>query len=238
MKNPFLRLSKASAPLDWLLQKPCPLCDRLTGSDLCSACWQQVQQCQLGDAARFSSPSPADSSAAIPVFAWGSYGGALKRAIAALKYHNQPQLGRLLGDRLGQTWISQFADSEPLAVIPIPLHSEKRQQRGFNQAELLAAAFCDRTGLLLQPEGLIRVRSTVAQFGLDAATRQQNLSDAFQVGRLRRSASKILLIDDIYTTGATARAAVQALEQQKLAVWGIAVVARTEKDRQKSDRPA
>ncbi|WP_206603029.1 ComF family protein [Leptolyngbya ohadii] len=235
--------------LDWLLQKPCPLCDRLTPSDLCSSCWIQVDQCQLPpskkqalansslqngelrEATEPLKPLPEISAAQIPVFAWGSYSGALKQTIAALKYQNQPQLARPLGDRLGKSWLIEVSGAgkltESLAVIPIPLHAEKQQQRGFNQAERLAAAFCDRTGLPLVRQGLVRVRSTEAQFRLNAANRAENLNNAFQVGTLPRSmSSQVLLIDDIYTTGATARAAVQALQARRISVWGIAVIAR------------
>jgi ComF family protein len=224
-------LRQGAKLLDWLLQKPCPLCDRLTPSDLCRDCWKQVERCQLSRSAHLSSGSgrSINSPGDLPVLAWGTYEGALKRTIAVLKYQNQPQLARPLGDRLAQAWMSASPNSKPLAVVPIPLHAEKQQQRGFNQAERLAEAFCDRTGFSLQREGLIRVRSTEAQFRLDAAARQQNLSNAFQIGRFTRSApSKILLLDDIYTTGATARAAVQALHQQPgVEVLGIAVIART-----------
>lgn len=244
-------LDRGMRLLDWLLQKPCPLCDRLTPSDLCSDCWIQVDRCQLPPSQKQAvsnsslkngelwkstaqrMPLPETLTAEIPVFAWGRYGGALKRTIAALKYQNQPQLARPLGDRLAQSWLTEVIETgkfaEPLAVIPIPLHAEKQQQRGFNQAERLAEAFCDRTELPLFRQGLIRIRSTEAQFRLNAADRAENLNNAFQVGTLPRSMpSQVLLIDDIYTTGATARAAVQALQAHGISVWGIAVIAKTQ----------
>lgn len=173
-----------------------------------------------------------------PLLPWGIYTGSLRRAIATLKYENQPQLARPLGQWLGQRWLA-FPDRPARAVVvPIPMHAEKERQRGFNQAILLAQAFCQVTGLPLMPDGLCRVRSTTAQFGLSAAEREQNVAGAFRVNpRLvqRYAQWPVLLLDDIYTTGATARAAVQVLQQHRLSVVGVVTIARPLKDPQRAD---
>lgn len=210
--------------LDLLLEANCPLCDRSTGKELCSDCQRQVQRCQLANQAECW-------QAPLPVFAWGTYGGALKRSIAALKYNNQPQLAHLLGYWLAQAWLSaSVSQTRALIVVPIPMHPTKQRERGFNQAELIARSFCQRTGLPIQVQGLARIRATEAQFSLSATARAQNLSGAFQVGKVltHQSTSKaILLIDDIYTTGATAQAAVQALKQHHIPVYGLVAVAKS-----------
>jgi ComF family protein len=171
--------------------------------------------------------------------AWGRYEGALKRAIAALKYNNAPQLARPLGQALAQVWLaSPMAAVKSVTVVPIPMHSEKQKQRGFNQAELLAAAFCDRTGLPLQRHGLVRIRATEAQFTLASAQREQNLAGAFQVNSSllqQRSVQKVLLLDDIYTTGATVRSAVEALQHHQIPVLGVAAIAKTEQGKTTRD---
>jgi ComF family protein len=215
---------KLNPLLELFLESKCPLCQRSTNQDLCQSCRQQVQRCQ--------SHSPWGQETP-PILAWGVYGGALKRSIAALKYENQPQIARLLGDLLGQTWLEVSAKEQRIMaqpiVVPIPLHPDKQKQRGYNQAELLAIAFCQTTGLPLQRHGLARTRATTAQFGLSIAERNQNLTDAFQLGQgfLRHLPSRpVLLIDDIYTTGATARSAIQTLEQHQISVCGLAAIAR------------
>jgi predicted amidophosphoribosyltransferase len=109
------------------------------------------------------------------------------------------------------------------------MHADKQKQRGFNQAELMARAFCDVTGLTLQPTGLSRIRATEPQFSLSPAEREQNLAGAIQVGEsLHRCphSKAVLLLDDIYTTGATARAAVHVLQQQQISVYGLVVLAK------------
>lgn len=115
-------------------------------------------------------------------------------------------------------------------VVPIPLHRDRQAQRGYNQAELIARSFCQVTGLRLRPQGLSRVRNTTAQFGLSIAQRQQNLDGAFRLGpdlRSQRSQVPILLLDDIYTTGATVRSAAKTLEASGFPVASLVAVAQT-----------
>jgi ComF family protein len=219
----FLRFLQ---PLRWFEQLAfkgdCSLCQRACAQPWCDDCQRQVQRCQLSDPMRYwQSPQP--------VFAWGDYSGALKRAIATLKYNNRPDLARPLGYGIGQAWRSSSLARTGAIVVPIPMHSTKQQQRGFNQAELLADAFCAVTRLPLCRDGLLRVRTTEAQFGLSVASREQNLAGAFEVGdRWRRHSPRqpILLLDDIYTTGATARSAVQAFSSAGVPVLGIVTLAK------------
>jgi ComF family protein len=161
------------------------------------------------------------------------YGGSLKRAIAAMKYENQPQIARLLGQWLGEAWLLNFTKSHTnLVVVPIPLHASKQKQRGYNQAALIAQSFCHRTGLKLKLNGLERVRETQAQFGLSASEREKNLNSAFVVGQgfTPRPNVSILLVDDIYTTGATAASAVQTFRHSGMRVLGLAALATAVKD--------
>ncbi len=210
--------------LNLLLYSTCPLCGRSAAQDFCPSCQQQIQRCQLADPAQFWQGQP-------PVFSWGLYEGALKRAITALKYDNQRQLARPLGQWLAQAWLaSKLSSTTKLTVVPIPLHQMKQEQRGYNQAALLAQGFCDFTGLPLRCEGLKRVRRTQAQFGLSISEREQNLVQAFCLGSdflQNNSPHPILLLDDIYTTGATARAATQTLQQSGIEVYGLVAVATT-----------
>jgi ComF family protein len=211
--------------LNLVLESPCLLCQRSTAQSLCVACQRQLQDCQL--------PHPSEFwQKPLPVFAWGAYGGALKRSIAVLKYKNQPQLARPLGQLLAEAWLAApLALPKSVSVIPIPLHAAKQQQRGFNQAELLAAAFCQQTGLPLQRHGLLRVRETEALFGLTPEARSQTLTNVFQLSSslLRHPPRAVLLLDDIYTTGATVRAAAQALRRQQISVIGVAAIAKAGK---------
>ncbi|KPQ34096.1 MAG: putative amidophosphoribosyltransferase [Phormidesmis priestleyi Ana] len=195
----------------------------------------------------------------LPVIAFGHYSGSLKRAILAMKYGDRPDVAIPLGTALAQEWLSQQAKqpgkqpvTQPVKqptsqrltlqnhsniyAVPIPLHADRQKSRGFNQAELIARAFCRWSQQPMLAHGLIRVAATQPQHQLGLSARQENLSEVFQVGnslsRLAKPTNKkvkdisVLLIDDIYTTGATARSAAEALTQSGISVVGIAVVAQ------------
>jgi ComF family protein len=200
--------------LDFFLKPNCPLCDRPTPTTLCIYCDRQLRSEQLSDPLQTTAPF---------ILAWGNYSGTLKRAIAQCKYHNHPQLGYHLGELLGETWLANPPCKSPIIAIPIPLHLDKQRQRGFNQAELIAKGFCHHTGIKLN-RSLLRVKSTAAQFQLTPTDRQQNLTDAFQLRpKHRLQGRSIILIDDIYTTGATITAASQPLQNADIQMVGIAV---------------
>lgn len=207
--------------LNLFLKSNCPLCDRPTSVEFCEFCQRQLQRCQLKNPSQLWQGE-------LPIFIWGNYGGSLKQAIAALKYENKPELARPLGQWLGESWLKSSAICQKkLTVVPIPLHSAKLQERRFNQAELIAKSFCEYTGYKQQPLGLERIRETEAQFKLTPQQREENLADAFIVGKslAQKSVSPVLLVDDIYTTGATVRAAAKVLRRRGIKVYGLVAVA-------------
>jgi len=204
------------------LQQTCPLCDRPSPQALCPACWAQVSRCS----SQVASHQPVTN--ALPVFAWGNYQGALKRAIAALKYEQHPELAVPLGQALGQRWQQAPLTRRAPLVVPIPMFIEKQRERGYNQADLIAKAFCAQTGLALVRHGLMRQRATVPQFSLGVEARRQNLAGAFSLGEAfqRRPRQPVLLLDDIYTTGTTVQIAAHELRRCGISVCGVAIVAR------------
>ncbi|MGC1309654.1 MAG: ComF family protein [Phormidesmis sp.] len=225
------------------LHRPCPVCDRPSPQVFCTDCRRQVLK-----------PSPlltgGLSATALPITALGLYGGALRQAIRAMKYSNRPEIGTPLGAALAERWLREQAspprlqmgvrpsgDAPILYVLPIPLHKKRARSRGFNQAECIARAFAQVSGLPLLPHGLERVQATLPQHELGLKARQENLNEAFRVGRSlqkiickaqqsQRAKPAVLLIDDIYTTGATAQSAVDTLARSGASVVGMAAVAR------------
>ena len=159
----------------------------------------------------------------------------MKAAIHALKYDRLHPAARGLGQMLAQA-IAQLAGEAPaeMLVVPVPLHRSKFADRGFNQARALAEqalGFLRKSRpdwrLRLAPSILIRLRPTVSQAGLTSRGRRLNVRGAFTVSDPAAVASKhILLIDDILTTGATARAAAAALTGAGAASVWVATLAR------------
>ena len=216
--------NKLQGFLNLFLESKCPICQRSTPTEFCKNCDRQLKSCQVPDRQKLW-----HGEGELPVFAWGIYGGTLKQALAALKYDNQSQVAQPLGEWLGEAWQkSHLGAGIKLTVVPIPLYVKKQQARGYNQAELLAENFCRITRLSLKRHGLERIRDTKAQFGLSPVERQENVARAFQLGkefRASRLNGQVLLLDDIYTTGETAKQAAQTLLHHGIRVYGIVAIA-------------
>jgi ComF family protein len=214
--------------LSLLFQPDCPLCERPAQKVICADCERQLESQRFRNPQRFWQGE-------LPVFVWGRYQGQLKRAIASLKYHNHPDLAQTFGYALGEAWHSSGLAKQPhqLVVVPIPMHPQKLKERGYNQAELIARSFCQYTGLKLQVQALQRIRETTAQFDLGSVEREANLKGAFQLKKRFFNAHRasVLLLDDIYTTGATARNAAACFQKQGISVKGVVAVATSKEFR-------
>jgi len=142
-------------------------------------------------------------------YSYGSYDGPLQQLIQLFKYSKVESLAGPLSRLLLQSL--PFGENFDV-IMPLPMHWRKRWERGFNQAELLAEPVARRYGLKLSHH-LRRTRYTQAQAGLNEKQRQENLKGSFVVKRpAELSGKRVLLIDDVFTTGATLRAAAGALK--------------------------
>ncbi len=142
---------------------------------------------------------------------FGRYEGVLRNLIHHLKYDGFRPLARPLGNHLASAVQRLDAASFDL-VLPVPLHSKRQRRRGFNQAALLAAELSKACGYRMGAADCVRVRDTRPQMGLRAAERQRNVAGAFEVPRPERLHSRrLLLVDDVITTGATVNACAQTL---------------------------
>ena len=167
--------------------------------------------------------------------AYGPYEDRMKAAIHALKYDRLHPAARGLGRMLAEAIAKLAPEALPeMLVVPVPLHRSKYVQRGFNQARSLAfyALRSLREShpewrLTLASSTLMRLRATESQFGLTPRQRRINVRGAFTVSDPFAVASRhILVIDDIFTTGATARAAAKALMDAGAASVWVATLAR------------
>ena len=226
--------------LNIFLKPNCPLCQRSADRELCQYCEKQVWRCQFPGGGEIF---PGE----VPIFIWGQYKDSLKRAIAAMKYEDNPQIARPLGYWLADGWSASpgcqkqvgRTTLDKVVVVPIPMHKKKQRERGFNQAELLANSFCEVTGLQIRRNGLARVKQTQALFGLSRGERLETVKDAFVVGkdlRNRRPRVSVLLVDDIYTTGATVNSAIEVLRKAGIRVVGVLAIATTNKPTAKKPR--
>lgn len=129
----------------------------------------------------------------------------------AVKYHYNLSAGRFFASLLGRKMASvrEFQDVD--AVIPVPLHWLRKRRRGYNQAEVIAAAIARELGAPLYPKALRRLHRTGTQTRLDATSRLANVRGVFRVRSIPGGLHHVLLVDDTFTTGATLAACYLAL---------------------------
>lgn len=169
---------------------------------------------------------------------YGVYQGRMREAIHALKYERLHPAARALGRMLAEAIARLAVEAPPeMLVVPVPLHRSKHAQRGFNQARLLAAEALrhlrrshPQWRLTLAPSTLMRLRATESQAGLTPRQRRLNVRGAFSVSDASQVKQQhILVIDDILTTGATVRAASQALVRAGAASVWVGTLARAQR---------
>ena len=175
----------------------------LSFNEGCIFCHEPVQEKKCCKRCLLSPPSFRQAFSAF------SHSGAIARAVHLFKYEDKPQLAKPLGLLLFQQAHS-FLETNPGDICPIPLHDRRFRQRRFDQSALLSAQIARMTGRFMEVQVLTRARETQRQVGKSVEAREQNLLNAFHASP-KAHGRRFVLIDDVYTTGATAKAATQAL---------------------------
>ena len=155
-----------------------------------------------------------------------------------LKYQGQTAAGQALGRALGRMLEREsLAEARPV-VVPVPLHGSRLRERGYNQSVLIARAMARVLDLSLEDRALKRVRATETQTNLDSAERGANMEGAFRSRRRDRVRERrVLLVDDVVTTGATANACAAALLEAGASEVDVATVACPYFDAEKTGPP-
>jgi ComF family protein len=156
----------------------------------------------------------------------GVYDGQLRQVVLRLKDHRGEGLAELLGERFGESHRERFRTLAPEAIVPVPLHLWRWLARGYNQSAAVARGLARRLAIPCQPGWLRRIRHTPRQQGQSMAARRQNVRGAFVSRRGVVAGRRVLLVDDVMTTGATAAEAARALRAAGAASVAVAVVAR------------
>ncbi len=159
------------------------------------------------------------------VTAIGAFAGILQQAVHALKYEGMTDLAEPLGSLLAARLSA--AALPPSLIVPVPLHASRLAQRGYNQSALLGRVLSTALAWPFDPALLLRQRATASQVGLNYQGRQENVRDAFMVTDSSVVEGRdILLVDDVYTTGATLHECALKLEERGARTIRAAVVGR------------
>ncbi len=230
------------AALGLLYPPTCIACQAATGEPhgLCAACWSGIRFIERPFCERLGTPFQVDlgpnllSPAAIadpPVFgrarAVAEYDGTASLLVHRLKYNDRLELARALGTMMTRAGAELLGEAD--VIVPVPLHRWRLWWRRFNQAMALAKVVSVESGVPCDPFLLSRVKRTRRQVGLTKAQRQENLQGAFRVlpeVKARLKGKRVLLIDDVLTTGSTANAASRALLRGGAASVDILAFAR------------
>jgi ComF family protein len=245
--EPFLAIARVAAGggralVHTVLPPTCLACRKPAGitGGLCAKCWQDAgfierPYCErLGTPFAFDSGSPLISPGAFadpPVYdrarAAMRFGDVARDLVHLLKYGDRLDLVKPFGNWMTRAGAELLAEAD--ALIPVPLHWTRLFQRRFNQSAELARAIARRSKVRVIDEALVRVRATPPQVGLARDERAKNVHGAFAVAaaakpKLRKL--RIVLVDDVLTTGATANACARVLRRAGAARIDVLTLAR------------
>lgn len=195
-----------------ILPATCVLCDNPTHRhiDLCCDCERELPW------------QEATTDLTTPIIAPFHYAPPLTQMIGHLKFHHQLVYARILGQLLGDFIKNNYCEKPlPQLIIPVPLHHKRLSERGFNQALEIARELKKLLSIPLDKHSVIRTRHTQAQSLLHAKERKKNLQHAFKITKPIH-ATHVAIVDDVITTGNTARALIETLTHagiEQIDVW-------------------
>ena len=203
--------------LDILYPPRCPFCDRLldTKETVCPVCREKLPYIKPPVCRKCGRPVIEgdvlcdDCLREDHVFDKGGalflYNDMTREALTALKYKNRADIGRSLGRLLYDHKSGVLSEYGIDLIVPVPIHPSRRKKRGYNQADIIASAFSERAGFPIERNAVIRAKKTSALKEMDRAARQKAAGAAFEEGPAIDAVDgkRILIIDDIFTSGAT-----------------------------------
>lgn len=204
--------------LDWIYKKKCYFCKSSKESvRMCSKCFDELEFLPIGLNRKVLNSE---------VYCAGVYDKNLQKMIRGLKYHKQSDLAYYQAKFMWQYWQRLDMLEDDFQIVPVPIFAKRKKQRKYNHMELVAIEFAKMSGYDVNFDLIKRVKDTKPQYKLNKAQRMMNLSKAFEVNfdKLIKD-KKILIIDDICTTGSTFEEMIN--EFNKVGIYDITCFATT-----------
>jgi ComF family protein len=205
------RLKAIAAPiLNFFIPPFCAVCGKRDkgwpSTPICDSCWSTFLSDDMGG----RMPVPDRSYSFSRFRARFLMSEEFQKAVHALKYKKMPSIGRKMGWELG-AFISIDYWSNMDAIVAVPLHHTRMRDRSYNQAEMIALGLSESTGLFILKKAIKRIRDTGTQTSLDKQMRYSNVEGAFLADPAKVKGKRILLVDDVVTTGSTTDECAKAL---------------------------
>jgi ComF family protein len=233
--------------LNLLYPDVCLICSspiaRAAERSVCSDCWQKVLQQRITEpfcpccghpygryeveATHLCGTCCIELPPYAAARAFGHYGSGLAQIIQALKFDGRKNLAGLLAPLMASVYLQTWPPREIELIVPVPLHPRREHERGYNQSALLGRKLARLVGVSISDHALARTRPTAPQVGLSHAARLENVHRAFRCLAAKAVLGRrILLVDDVLTTGSTAASSCKALLEAGAARVSVLTAAR------------
>lgn len=218
------------AVIDLLYPRRCPVCGEIVeprGALACTACYLKLKRIEEPRCKKCSKPIESEENEYchdceakqhhyIKGYALWVYDNTMKKSISDFKFHGRREYGDFYIDEITNRYGSWIKEIDPDVLVPIPIHKSKRIQRGYNQADILAKGIGAKLDIAVLSHLLYRDKKTLPQKLLNDKERLRNLEKAFtyskeESARFLGKIHKVMLVDDIYTTGSTIEACTNIL---------------------------
>ncbi len=193
--------------LDWIYKKKCYFCGKSNESvEMCSSCYDELESLPVQINRKFNG---------VNIYCAGTYSKNLQKMIRGLKYHRQKDLAYYQAKFMWEYWQKLNIEGN-FKIIPVPIFPKRKKQRKYNHMELVALEFSKLSGYDVDFELIKRIKDTKPQYKLNKTQRMLNLDKAFEVSGEISDNEKILIIDDICTTGSTFEEMIRALNNAEI----------------------
>ncbi len=177
-----------------------------TGEILCKTCEKDL---------KFSTVYAQGVYENVEIFSAFEYGGTVKKLIQNLKFNHKRSTAKILAKLLYEYFI-KIRHDENLIIIPVPSHKQRILKRGYCQTNLICEEFSRLSGLKIETNILKKIKNTEPQYRLNTEQRKKNLAGGFSLNLKNYNGENILLIDDIFTTGATLEEVINIFKKENI----------------------
>ena len=181
--------------LDLIYRKRCYFCgSSKDNTKMCLNCYKKIRLLPVKILKKINNT---------PIYSAAVYKNELQKLIRGVKYHNQKELAYFQAKLMYDYWKKLSVSEEKFVIVPVPLYPAREKKRKYNQMLLVAQEFSKLSGYPVNNEILKRIKNTKPQYKLTKKEREKNLQGAFQYNPNHYNGEKLLVIDDILTTGST-----------------------------------